>query len=113
MCDLLIINTERGVMINDGKSKFSINGKPIYHLVHRLSMNPLFCMLNVWQKINPEAPLDKVCILSCCVSTGIGATLNAGKPKKGSTVAVFGLGGVGLAVSTNNKCSLYVPVYAY
>jgi len=47
------------------------------------------------------------------LESGMGATLNAAKPKKGSTVAVFGLGGVGLAVSTNNKCSLYVPVYAY
>lgn len=56
---------------------------------------------------------------NCCVKffsvveSGMGATLNAGKPKKGSIVAVFGLGVVGLAVSTNNKCPLYVPLYAY
>ncbi|KAL4606797.1 hypothetical protein ACB092_09G129500 [Castanea dentata] len=48
-------------------------------------------------KINPEAPLDKVCVLSCGVSTGMGATLNVAKPQKGQTVAVFGLGAVGLA----------------
>ncbi|PQQ01062.1 hypothetical protein Pyn_20373 [Prunus yedoensis var. nudiflora] len=51
-------------------------------------------------KINRLAPLDKVCILSCGISTGLGATLNVAKPKKGSSVAVFGLGAVGLAGQT-------------
>nr|POE70014.1 alcohol dehydrogenase 1 [Quercus suber] len=50
-------------------------------------------------KINPAAPMDKVCVLSCGISTGLGATLNVAKPKKGSTVAVFGLGAVGLAAA--------------
>ncbi|KAK3032441.1 hypothetical protein RJ639_037168 [Escallonia herrerae] len=50
-------------------------------------------------KINPLAPLDKVCVLSCGISTGLGATLNVAKPKKGSSVAVFGLGAVGLAAA--------------
>nr|GEZ98693.1 alcohol dehydrogenase 2-like [Tanacetum cinerariifolium] len=50
-------------------------------------------------KINPEAPLDKVCVLSCGISTGLGATLNVAKPKKGSSVAIFGLGAVGLAAA--------------
>ncbi|KAK6924241.1 Alcohol dehydrogenase-like, C-terminal [Dillenia turbinata] len=53
-----------------------------------------------WEaKINPEAPLDKVCVLSCGISTGLGATLNVAKPRKGSTVAIFGLGAVGLAAA--------------
>ena len=38
----------------------------------------------------------------------MGATLNVAKPKKGSTVAIFGLGGVGIAISTNSKCSLFM-----
>ncbi|KAF2296608.1 hypothetical protein GH714_000544 [Hevea brasiliensis] len=49
--------------------------------------------------INPLAPLDKVCVLSCGISTGLGATLNVAKPPKGSTVAIFGLGAVGLAAA--------------
>ncbi|KAJ7957010.1 alcohol dehydrogenase [Quillaja saponaria] len=71
MCDLLRINTDRGVMLSDGKSRFSINGKPIYHFVG----------------------------LCCGISTGLGATLNVAKPKKGSSVAIFGLGAVGLAAA--------------
>jgi Zn-dependent alcohol dehydrogenase len=100
MCDLLRINTERGVMINDGKSRFSINGKPIYHFLGTSTFSE-YTVLHAGcvAKINPEAPLDKVCILSCGVSTGMGATLNVGKPKKGSTVAIFGLGSVGLAAA--------------
>jgi S-(hydroxymethyl)glutathione dehydrogenase/alcohol dehydrogenase len=49
-------------------------------------------------KINPKAPLEKVCLLGCGITTGIGAVLNTAKVQPGSTVAVFGLGGIGLSV---------------
>ncbi len=49
-------------------------------------------------KINKAAPLDKVCLLGCGITTGIGAVLNTAKVEPGSTVAVFGLGGIGLSV---------------
>jgi S-(hydroxymethyl)glutathione dehydrogenase / alcohol dehydrogenase len=49
-------------------------------------------------KVSPEAPLDKVCLLGCGITTGYGAAVNTAKVEKGSTVAVFGLGGVGLSV---------------
>jgi S-(hydroxymethyl)glutathione dehydrogenase/alcohol dehydrogenase len=48
-------------------------------------------------KIRPEAPLEKVCLLGCGITTGIGAVLNTAKVEPGATVAVFGLGGVGLS----------------
>jgi alcohol dehydrogenase class-P len=100
LCDLLRINTDRGVMLNDGKSRFSIKGQPIYHFVGTSTFSE-YTVTHVGSlaKINPAAPLDKVCILSCGISTGLGATLNVAKPKKGSTVAVFGLGAVGLAAA--------------
>src|SRR5207253_3595047 len=49
-------------------------------------------------KIRPDAPLDKVCLLGCGITTGIGAVLNTAKVHPGATVAVFGLGGIGLSV---------------
>ncbi len=49
-------------------------------------------------RINQTAPLDKVCLLGCGITTGIGAVLNTAKVQPGSTVAIFGLGGIGLAV---------------
>lgn len=72
MCDLLRINTDRGVMLNDGKSRFSINGKPIYHFVGTSTFSE-YTVIHVGclAKINPLAPLDKVCVLSCGISTGI------------------------------------------
>ena len=71
LCDLLRINTDRGVMINDGKSRFSINGKPIYHFLGTSTFSQ-YTVVHVGcvAQINPEAPLNKVCILSCGVSTG-------------------------------------------
>ncbi|KAI3918250.1 hypothetical protein MKX01_041570 [Papaver californicum] len=75
MCDLLRINTDKGVMLNDGKSRFSINGKPIYNFVGCSTFSE-YTVVHV----------------GC-----LGAALNVAKPKKGSTIAVFGLGAVGLA----------------
>ncbi|XP_009360723.2 alcohol dehydrogenase [Pyrus x bretschneideri] len=106
MCDLLRINTDRGVMLGDGKSRFSIKGKPIYHFVGTSTFSE-YTVVHVGcvAKINPSAPLDKVCLLSCGISTGLGATLNVAKPKRGSTVAVFGLGAVGLAAAEGARLS--------
>ena len=56
-------------------------------------------------KINPAAPLDKVCVPSCGISTSLGAVINVAKPKKGSSVAVFGLGAVGLAAAEGARIS--------
>ncbi|XP_048499544.1 alcohol dehydrogenase 2 isoform X2 [Beta vulgaris subsp. vulgaris] len=106
MCDLLRINTDRGVMLNDGKSRFSINGKPIFHFVGTSTFSEYTVVhVGCLAKINPEAPLDKVCVLSCGISTGFGATVNVAKPKKGQTVAVFGLGAVGLAAAEGARVS--------
>ncbi|XP_058188927.1 alcohol dehydrogenase 3-like isoform X2 [Rhododendron vialii] len=106
MCDPLRINTDRGVMIHDGESRFSINGKPIYHFVGTSTFSE-YTVVHVGcvVKINPLAPLDKVCVLSCGISTGFGATVNVAKPTKGSTVAVFGLGAVGLAAAEGARVS--------
>ncbi|KAG8089493.1 hypothetical protein GUJ93_ZPchr0011g27014 [Zizania palustris] len=106
MCDLLRINTDRGVMLSDGQSRFSINGKPIFHFVGTSTFSEYTVMhVGCVAKINPEAPLDKVCVLSCGISTGLGATINVAKPRKGSTVAIFGLGAVGLAAAEGARIS--------
>lgn len=71
MCDLLRINTDRGVMLSDGKTRFSKNGQPIYHFVGTSTFSE-YTVLHAGcvAKINPAAPLDKVCILSCGICTG-------------------------------------------
>ncbi|KAI0530619.1 hypothetical protein KFK09_000164 [Dendrobium nobile] len=100
MCDLLRINTDRGVMLSDGRSRFTAKGTPINHFLGTSTFSE-YTVVHVGSlaKLDPSAPLDKVCILSCGISTGLGATLNVAKPKKGSTVAIFGLGAVGLGAA--------------
>ncbi|WOL04074.1 alcohol dehydrogenase 1 [Canna indica] len=106
MCDLLRINTDRGVMLSDGQSRFSAKGKPIYHFLGTSTFSEYTVVhVGCLAKINPSAPLDKVCVVSCGISTGYGATVNVAKPRKGSTVAVFGLGAVGLAAAEGARAS--------
>ncbi|KAH9691576.1 Alcohol dehydrogenase class-P [Citrus sinensis] len=85
---------------------FSIKGKPIYHFVGTSTFSE-YTVTHVGcvAKINPAAPLDKVCVLSCGISTGFGATVNVAKPKKGQSVAIFGLGAVGLAAAEGARVS--------
>ncbi|XP_057987112.1 alcohol dehydrogenase-like isoform X3 [Hevea brasiliensis] len=113
MCELLRVNPDRGVMIEDGKSRFSIKGKPIYHFVGTSTFSEYTVVHSgCVAKINPSAPLDTVFLLSCGFCTdfwflfqGFGAAVNVAKPPKGSTVAVFGLGAVGLAAAEGAKFS--------
>ncbi|XP_054781206.1 alcohol dehydrogenase-like [Prosopis cineraria] len=100
MCELLRINAEREVMISDGRSRFCINGTPVSHFLgtstfSQYSVLHSGCLV----KLHPSAPLHKLCILSCGISTGLGAALNVAKPNKGDSVAIFGLGAVGLAAA--------------
>ena len=72
LCDTLRINTERGVLLDDGKTRFSKNGQPIYHFLGTSTFSEYtIAHAGCVAKINPSAPLDKVCVLSCGVSTGL------------------------------------------
>ncbi|VVA15885.1 PREDICTED: alcohol dehydrogenase [Prunus dulcis] len=93
-------------MIGDGKQRFSKNGTPINHFLGTSTFSEYTVIHeSCLAKIDPSAPLDKVCILSCGVATGLGATLKVAKPKKGASVAVFGLGAVGLAAAEGARIS--------
>lgn len=83
----------------DRTRRFSQNGKAIYHYMGCSTFSEYTVVPEIaLAKINKAAPLDKVCLLGCGVTTGIGAVLNTAKVEPGSTVAVFGLGGIGLSV---------------
>ena len=94
-----IAKTEWAGLMPDGGRRFSHNGKPIYHYMGTSTFSEYTVVPEIaLAKINKEAPLDKVCLLGCGITTGIGAVLNTAKVEPGSTVAVFGLGGIGLSV---------------
>nr|KAJ0199180.1 hypothetical protein LSAT_V11C600303290 [Lactuca sativa] len=105
LCEKFRVDPLRSVMRNDKKTRFSTqDGKPIYHFLNTSTFSEYTVMDSACVvKINPKAPLDKMTLLSCCLSTGFGAVTNTANVQHGSTVAVFGLGAVGLAVIQGAK----------
>lgn len=98
LCQAIRATQGKGLM-PDGTSRFSKNGQPIYHYMGTSTFSEYTVLPEISvAKISKEAPLDKVCLLGCGITTGIGAVLNTAKVQPGSTVAVFGLGGIGLSV---------------
>ena len=98
LCQKIRITQGKGLM-PDGTSRFSMNGKPILHYMGTSTFSEYTVLPEIsLAKINPAAPLEKVCLLGCGITTGIGAVLNTAKVEAGATVAVFGMGGIGLSV---------------
>jgi S-(hydroxymethyl)glutathione dehydrogenase/alcohol dehydrogenase len=98
LCQKIRVTQGKGVM-PDGTSRFSSKGKQILHFMGTSTFSEYTVLPEISvAKISKEAPLEKVCLLGCGITTGIGAVLHTAKVEPGSTVAVFGLGGVGLSV---------------
>ena len=98
LCQAIRATQGKGLM-PDGTSRFSFKGKPILHYMGTSTFSQYTVLPEIAvAKINPAAPLDKVCLLGCGITAGIGAVLNTAKVTPGSSVAVFGLGGIGLSV---------------
>jgi S-(hydroxymethyl)glutathione dehydrogenase/alcohol dehydrogenase len=97
LCQAIRATQGKGLM-PDGTSRFSLRGKTIYHFMGTSTFSEYTVLPEIAvAKINRDAPLEKVCLLGCGITTGIGAVLNTAKVEPGATVAVFGLGGVGLS----------------
>lgn len=98
LCQAIRATQGQGLM-PDGTSRFSKNGKPIYHYMGTSTFSEYTVLPEIAvAKVPSAAPLDKVCLLGCGITTGIGAVLNTAGVEAGSTVAVFGCGGIGLSV---------------
>ena len=82
----------------DGTSRFYKDGKPIFHYMGCSTFSEYTVLPEIsLAKVNPKAPLEEVCLLGCGVTTGMGAVMNTAKVEAGDTVAIFGLGGIGLS----------------
>lgn len=98
LCQAIRSTQGKGVM-PDGKSRFSFEGKPILHYMGCSTFSNYTVMPEIAAaKVRSDAPFDKICYIGCGVTTGIGAVIFDAKVEVGSTVAVFGLGGIGLNV---------------
>lgn len=97
-CQRLQATQARGVM-PDGTTRFSFKGKPLLHYMGTSTFSEHTVVPEIAvAKIDPSAPLNKVCLFGGVVTAGVGAVLNTAKVTPGASVAVFGLGGVGLSV---------------
>lgn len=98
LCSAIRETQGRGLM-PDKTSRFAHKKKTIYHYMGTSTFSQYTVLPEIGlAKINKAAPLEKACLLGCGITTGIGAVLNTAQVAPGSTVAVFGLGGIGLSV---------------
>jgi len=98
LCQAIRATQGQGLM-PDGSSRFSTGGKPLFHYMGTSTFSEYTVLPEIAvARINQAAPLEQVCLLGCGITTGIGAVLHTAKVRPGSTVAVFGLGGIGLSV---------------
>lgn len=99
-----IRSTQGQGLMPDGTSRFSLDGQPILHYMGTSTFaNHIVVPEIALAKIRSDAPFDKVCYIGCGVTTGVGAVVFTAKVEAGSTVAVFGLGGIGLNVIQGAK----------
>ena len=104
----------RTVTMPDGTTRFSKNNTPVYQSngVGTYSEKTVVPEDTV-VKVSDDTPLEKACLIGCAVITGIGSVVNRAKVEKGSNVAVFGCGGVGLNViqgSVFSSASIIIAV---
>jgi S-(hydroxymethyl)glutathione dehydrogenase/alcohol dehydrogenase len=98
LCQKIRVTQGKGLM-PDGTSRFSLDGNTLLHYMGTSTFSEYTVLPEIsLAKINKAAPLEKVCLLGCGITTGIGAVLNTAKVEPGSSVAVFGMGGIGLSV---------------
>ena len=98
LCSSVRETQGRGVM-PDGSTRFKCGGREIFHYMGTSTFAEYSIVAEVsLAKISSAAPLEKICLLGCGVTTGIGAVIKTAKAEPGSTIAVFGLGGIGLSV---------------
>lgn len=109
-----IRETQGKGLMPDGTSRFYKDGQPIYHYMGCSTFSEYTVLPEIsLAKVNKEAPLEEVCLLGCGVTTGMGAVMNTAKVEEGATVAIFGLGGIGLSAiigATMAKASRIIAI---
>lgn len=93
-----IRETQGKGLMPDGTSRFFKDGQPIFHYMGCSTFSEYTVLPEIsLAKVNKAAPLEEVCLLGCGVTTGMGAVMNTANVEAGATVAIFGMGGIGLS----------------
>ena len=105
LCQSIRETQGKGLM-PDGTTRFYKDGQPIFHYMGCSTFSEYTVLPEIsLAKVNKEAPLEEVCLLGCGVTTGMGAVVKTAKVQEGDTVAIFGLGGIGLSAIIGAKMS--------
>lgn len=97
LCQKIRATQGKGLM-PDGTTRFFKDGEPIFHYMGCSTFSEYTVLPEIsLAKVNKAAPLEEVCLLGCGVTTGMGAVLKTAKVEEGATVAIFGIGGIGLS----------------
>jgi S-(hydroxymethyl)glutathione dehydrogenase/alcohol dehydrogenase len=97
LCSAVRETQGKGLM-PDGTTRFYKDGEPIFHYMGCSTFSEYTVLPEIsLAKVSKEAPLEEICLLGCGVTTGMGAVMNTAKVQEGDTVAIFGLGGIGLS----------------
>lgn len=103
LCSKIRATQGKGLM-PDGTTRFTVNGQPIFHYMGTSTFSEYTVLPEISvAKVDKDTELDRACLLGCGISTGYGAALNTANVQEGDTVAVFGLGAVGLAVAAGAR----------
>ena len=113
LCQKIRETQGKGLM-PDGTTRFYKDGEPIYHYIGCSTFSEYTVLPEIsLAKVNKEAPLEEICLLGCGVTTGMGAVMNTAKVEEGDSVAIFGLGGIGLSAiigATMAKASRIIAI---
>jgi len=113
LCQKIRETQGKGLM-PDGTTRFYKDGEPIYHYMGCSTFSEYTVLPEIsLAKVNKEAPLEEICLLGCGVTTGMGAVMNTAKVEEGDSVAIFGLGGIGLSAiigATMAKASRIIAI---
>ncbi|MDI5835862.1 S-(hydroxymethyl)glutathione dehydrogenase/class III alcohol dehydrogenase [Shewanella xiamenensis] len=113
LCQKIRTTQGKGLM-PDGTTRFYKDGQPIFHYMGCSTFSEYTVLPEIsLAKVNKTAPLEEICLLGCGVTTGMGAVMNTAKVEEGATVAIFGLGGIGLSAiigATMAKASRIIAI---
>lgn len=113
LCQKIRATQGKGLM-PDGTTRFYKDGQPIFHYMGCSTFSEYTVLPEIsLAKVNKTASLEEICLLGCGVTTGMGAVMNTAKVEEGATVAIFGLGGIGLSAiigATMAKASRIIAI---
>src|SRR5689334_9300938 len=100
-------------VLPEGSTRMSLGGRPVYQYGHVATYASVTVVAESSAiAIDPAMPLDRAALIGCSVMTGVGAVINTAQLPPGASMAVFGVGGVGLNVVQGGAMVAAQPIIA-